>query len=250
MPEPRPAATIILLRDGARGLEVLLQRRGAGAAFMAGAHVFPGGVVDPRDREMPPSLVDDSALPRLAERVAALREAFEEAGILLATRASRPLDGTDLAAPDAIALRRRLHDRHDDADWRPWLAEGGLRLGVSSLALANRWVTPEAEPRRFDTWFFRAVCPLGQLAEHDSVEMVSSAWVRPSDALAAAARGEALVVTPTRRNLEDLVGFATAADAVADAHARGSDEPILPVLHRDGDRAWVTHPSFGRLDLR
>lgn len=248
MPDPVPArdsATVILLRDAPAGPEVFLQRRGAGASFMAGAYVFPGGVVDDTDRGMPPELVDEPGADLLAQRVAAVRELFEEAGVLLATRDGALVDGGFVTGPTTTAVRRRLHDRADPFDWRPWLAEQGLVLATGPLVLASRWVTPVVEPKRFDTWFFVVEAPTVQDADHDDVEMTDSLWARPADALAAAEAGDVFMVPPTRRNLAALVGFDRAGDAVAAAGGPGAAEPILPVIRRDDDGSvWVTHPTF------
>ncbi len=254
MAEPAPAldaATVILLRDTPDGPEVFLQRRGAGAAFMAGAYVFPGGVVDDTDRGMPPELVDDPDADLLPLRVAAVRELFEEAGVLLATRNGVLVDDEFVTGPSATAVRRRLHDRADRYDWRPWLAEQGLVLATDPLALTSRWVTPVVEPRRFDTWFFAVEAPTTQDADHDDVEMTDSVWARPADALAAAEAGEVFMVPPTRRNLAALAAFDRAADAVAAAGGPTAPEPILPVIRQDDDGSvWVTHPTFEPIRIR
>jgi 8-oxo-dGTP pyrophosphatase MutT (NUDIX family) len=251
MPPVDDAATVILLRDGPDGPEVFLQRRGAGAAFMAGAYVFPGGKVDDTDRGMPPGSVADPGADHLPLRVAALREAFEEAGVLLGTRDGSPIDGRWLASESATTARRRLHDRSDPFDWRGWLASEHIVLATDALALATRWITPEAEPRRFDTWFFRAQAPDDQDADHDDVEMTDSLWLRPAAALEAADRGSVLLVPPTRKNLEALVPFATTRAAVDDARSTGSPEPILPVIEaRDDGSVWVSHDSFDPMRVR
>lgn len=248
---PADAATVLLLRDGPAGVEVFLQRRGAGAAFMAGAYVFPGGTVEDQDRDLPASLVDVPDAPHRALRVAAIREAFEEAGVLVATRDQSPVEATWLASPGPMAVRTRLHDRTDPFDWRGWLADERLVLGVGGLVLASRWVTPEAEPRRYDTWFFVAAVPEGQEPDHDDVEMTDSLWTRPVDALAAADRGDVFMVPPTRRNLAALTDHATVADALDHTRRHGSGEPVLPIIEAKVDgTVWVTHPSFEPMRVR
>jgi 8-oxo-dGTP pyrophosphatase MutT (NUDIX family) len=251
MDQPADAATILLLRDGPDGPEVFLQRRGGGAAFMAGAYVFPGGMVDDTDRGMPPALVADPHATHLAQRVAAVREAFEEAGILLGTRAGEPIDAAWLASSSATTARRRLHDRSDRFDWRDWLTTERIVLSSDRLTLASRWITPEAEPRRYDTWFFLALAPGDQEADHDDVEMVDSFWARPTDALAAADRGEVVLVPPTRKNLEALMPFEAARAAVDGMGSPSPPEPILPVIEtREDGSVWVSHESFDPIRIR
>lgn len=214
---------------------------------MAGAYVFPGGTVEAGDRAIDNGLVDDPSAPHLPLRVAAIREAFEEAGVLLAAG----VDAARLATDEARTARRRLHDRTDAFDWTEWLAAEGLVLGVGSLGLWSRWVTPEAEPRRYDTWFFRAIAPDGQEPDHDDVEMSDSLWARPVDALAAADHGDVVLVPPTRKNLEALIGVETAEEALAATVDGGSADPILPAIERRRDgTTWVTHQSFEPVRLR
>lgn len=250
MGTPAEAATIVLLRDAVDGPEVFLQRRGAGASFMAGAYVFPGGTVDDTDRAMPPELVTTPDADDLAMRIAAIREAFEEAGILLGIRAGEPITADWLATGSAMGARTRLHDRSDPFDWRDWLAAEGVVLSTDALTTTSRWITPEAEPRRFDTWFFLARAPEGQDPDHDEVEMVDSLWARPADALADADRGRVVLVPPTRKNLEALVPFASAAEALGRA-GNPSPTPILPILDiRDNGSVWVSHESFDPIRIR
>jgi 8-oxo-dGTP pyrophosphatase MutT (NUDIX family) len=248
MSEVHPAATVLLLRDTPSGVEVFMQRRGAGAAFMAGAYVFPGGKLDPWDADPDGTLTDIPGAEDAGLRMAAVREVFEEAGVLLGTIDGVPV-GSAFLDDEAARVRSRLHDRSDAFDWRPWLAEHGVRLATSSLGLASRWVTPELEPRRFDTWFYRVDAPVGQVADHDGIEMSDSMWVTPDDVLRRADAGEVMVVPPTRRNLEALSAFATAAEA-AEA-PDGSADPILPHMEaREDGSLWVSHDSFGELRVR
>jgi 8-oxo-dGTP pyrophosphatase MutT (NUDIX family) len=251
VPPAVDAATIILLRDGSDGPEVFMLRRHAGASFMAGAWVFPGGRLEPTDSTVPTHLVDDPSAADLALRIAAVRETFEESGVLL----GRLPDGrhpspTDLAEMGAEAARARLNDRGDAWDWAEWLDAHDVVLEAGSLGFTSWWITPEAEPKRFDTRFYVAAVPAEQDARHDDIETSHSVWVTPADALAAADRGEALVVPPTRKNLEALLRFRSAAAAIDHARGTPDPDPILPVVERRGDEVWVTHPSLGSLRIR
>lgn len=202
----RDAATVMLLRDGASGIEVLLLRRHPGAAFVAGAHVFPGGAIDGSDA----SLGDPA-------RVAAVREAFEEAGVLLAA-------GPAPAAAARDTERAVLNAR--DGTFAEVVARLGVTADVDALRFVSRWVTPPGDTRRFDTRFFLAAAPTDQDPCHDDTEIVACAWWRPQHALAAAKRGEIQLILPTARNLKFLDRFATVADALAATDEADADDPV------------------------
>lgn len=248
MTPPEPAATVILLRTRQPGLEVFMVRRHAGASFMAGAYVFPGGKLEPADISFPRELLDDPATDDAELKVAAIRETFEECGVLLAhTRAGRFPTSTELEAMGSEEARARLNDRSDDWDWSEWVAANNLTLQVDRLGFLSWWITPKQEPRRFDTRFYVAAVPAEQDARHDDLETTHSAWIRPADALAVADRREALVFPPTRRNLQSLLGFGTAEEAVAAARESADPAPIMPVLEFREDGVFVVHESFGAL---
>lgn len=250
------AATILLLRDGGPGLEVLLLERHIESDFAGGALVFPGGKVDPADRELPPerfsgveparwreamgAATDEDALGLL---VAAVRETFEEADVLLATRAGRPVTDTDLAENSFVEARRRLSSREEPFDWREWLEEEDLVLDLGALALWAWWVTPKGQHKRFDTRFFVATLPPEQSAAHDDVEMTALRWSMPQAALDAQREGTMTVIYPTRRNLRTLCRHETAA-AAWDAADRGEVDQrrIEPTVVVVEDRVMVQHP--------
>jgi 8-oxo-dGTP pyrophosphatase MutT (NUDIX family) len=232
---PREAATVMLVRDAPR-LEVFMLRRNLAVEFMGGAYVFPGGAVDADDRA--PELLDrchgrddSSASTQLGLHaggmgfwVAAIREAFEEAGVLLARSAAtgRPVDLDDPSVADRLDAARRSVG----AGERPFLEvveDEDLWLDAGALHLFSHWITPAASPRRYDTWFFVAAAPEGHAYLHDDSETVGSVWIRPKDALARAERGELEIIFPTMRNLEQLARFATAGellDAVSASEPR------------------------------
>jgi 8-oxo-dGTP pyrophosphatase MutT (NUDIX family) len=196
----RPAATILLLRDGGQGLEVLMVARAREVDFASGALVFPGGRVESTDAALAPS--ED---PLGAFRVAAIREAWEESGILLA----HP-PGPDL--PPEGEFLTHLHAR-------------GLSPSHAALTPFAHWITPAHSPKRFDTHFFLAHAPQGQEAIHDGREAVEAVWVRPAHALAEAEAGRRTLVFPTRLNLMRISRYESAEAAIALAR----ETPVVTV---------------------
>jgi len=224
---PRPAATLLLLRDGSLGPEAFLLQRTRDAAFLGGAHVFPGGALDKADRDpralrRVSGLTDAEASARLAVDagglaywVAAIRECFEEAGILLAEgEDGRPVDAARAAA--LAHYRGPLHA--GKLAFHEFLEKERLLLRGGELAYFGHWVTPPARARRFDTRFFLAAAPESQAGAHDGTELVASQWLRPLEAIEREARGEIQLVFATKNTLADLVRFARAKDALE--HAR------------------------------
>lgn len=207
---PRPAATLILLRPSAGGPEVLMLQRTQSAAFLGGAYVFPGGSLDPQDSD--PRLLkrvlgrtEDEANARLgvaagglAYYVAAVRESFEEAGVLLAQESK----GDFVTAERAASLMR-----YRDQPFNEFLEQEDLFIPVDALAYYGHWITAPGRARRFDTRFFVALAPEGQEGSHDANETVHHMWVRPSDALERGARGEIELVFATQHSLKDLGRF-------------------------------------------
>jgi 8-oxo-dGTP pyrophosphatase MutT (NUDIX family) len=230
----RFAATLIVLRDGAAGLEVLMLRRAEKEGDQnSGASVFPGGGVDPQDRllhaccEAPDDVTASQrlALPAggLDFYVAAIRECFEEAGLLFASEADgRPVALDALPEAELTALRATTEE--GAASLRGLCAERGWRLAVDRLAYFAHWLTPPGMPRRFDTRFFVARAPGRQQARPDGRETVEHFWLRPAEALDPA-RGLRLM-NVQRRVLEQLAAFGSAEECVA--HARGL--PQIPLV--------------------
>jgi len=240
---PRPAATVILVRPATqRGLCVYMTRRSAKSRFMPEVHVFPGGAVDPEDRDVVAQgrIVGAAHGPAAELTVAALRELFEEAGILIASDARG-----NLVALDDGELAALRAERAAGAPFAELLARHALRLDARELAYYSNWVTPERERIRFDAHFFLARAPEKQIARADAVEVHDGEWIAPADALARAARGEFAIIFPTRMHLERLAAFDD-VDALF-AHARERVvRPVMPVEREDGaiafaseaDRAW------------
>ena len=210
---PRPAATLALLRDSPGGPEVLMLQRTQSAVFLGGAYVFPGGSLDtsdtdPRVVQRVKNLPGDN--PPLAYWIAAIRECFEESGILLAC------DGEgQLIAPE----RAHALAAHRNRPFIELLEEHHLYIPAGELGYIGHWVTTPGRTRRFDTRFFVALAPPGQEAAHDATETVHTLWIRPSEALERAARGEIELVYATKHTLGELKPFATAADAMRHVRA-------------------------------
>jgi 8-oxo-dGTP pyrophosphatase MutT (NUDIX family) len=254
----RPAATVMLVRDGADGLEVFMLQRTHGASFARGQYVFPGGKVDDADHgevfEPICDGLDDAPASKLlgldhgglAWLVAAIRECFEEAGVLLA----RPVDGDDVIRFDDPAVAERFNEaRHQVYDGSLSLAElctrERLMLMVDRMHLVDHWITPVGERRRFDTRFFVARAPEAQEPLHDDGETIASLWVRPDEALRMWKDGELQMFPPTVMSLRFLQPHATAEAAMAAAEAVGVPPPILPKvqLDDDGNVAGVIRPD-------
>jgi 8-oxo-dGTP pyrophosphatase MutT (NUDIX family) len=207
----RDAATVAVLRDAPAGLEVYMLQRSSAAVFSPSAHVFPGGALDDDDRDEAMQqwcgpINRDHAVP-LAYFVAAIRESFEEAGLLLACGA----DGEIVRLDDPeVHERFALHRKAMHAGQRSFGAvcdEEGLVLAVDRLVPFGHWVTPKGAPRRFDTRFFATRAPEHQEASSDEIETTSGLWIRPIDALRANDRDEIELILPTRRSLEMLSEF-------------------------------------------
>lgn len=234
---PRDSATVVVVREAAGGLEVFCVLRHAKSGFLGGAVVFPGGKVDEADalaewdalagplHPRAASFAGPTGAPRTSSpralAVAAARELVEEAGILPAVGAAgaRPME------PEIAALRATLGGGFAAA-----LRAQGLRLALDALVPFARWVTPEAESRRFDARFFLMRLPEGQQGSHDEHEVTGSFWATPAQVLADFERGKVMLVPPTTRTLELLASAPTWAAAVALAE----QQSLLPVMPRFG----------------
>jgi 8-oxo-dGTP pyrophosphatase MutT (NUDIX family) len=257
---PRDAATVMLLRPaqggaGAlAGVEVLMLRRVAAMKFAPGAYVFPGGSVDPADYDAPvgwhgPDPAEFGArLGASAEMAralvcAAVRETFEEAGVLLA---GAPGGGpvADPSGPSWEADRAALVA--GDVTLAELLSRRGLVLRADLLVPWARWITPEGEPRRFDARFFAAALPAGQVATGHAAESDRTAWLRPAAAIAAARAGEMSMLPPTATTLNDFAVAVAAAgeDAVAEILGRRPViDPVVPRLVLEDGHAWLYVPD-------
>lgn len=242
---PRPAATVMTLRERAEGYEILMLRRNLRSDFVGGAYVFPGGGVDAADAVADEFVVgssDEEASRRLdvpsggrAYYVASLRELFEEAGLLVACDdAGVPVRFSDPADVRRMGAHRRAVNA-GEATFFDVLASEGLRLDLRGLEYVAHWITPVGPPRRYDTRFFVTVAPEDQVATHDDDETVANRWLRPADALAAHDRGEFEMLLPTVRNLESIDGFPDAAAVLDHARSLASVPCVEPrIVERDG----------------
>ncbi len=223
----RPAATVMLVRDTDLGPEVFMLRRNPASDFVAGAMVFPGGAVDPGDSDesLVPfcaGLTDPDAsevldLPAggLAFWVAAIRETFEEAGVLLAYDQHGDVVRFD---DPGIGGRFSEHRRLVDSGLLPiggLCADEQLTLACDTIHYVSHWVTPVGPSRRYDTRFFIARAPEAQVGAHDNRETVASLWVRPQDALSRAKAGDLDIIMPTASNLEWVEAFDSVDDLMA-----------------------------------
>ena len=215
---PRPAATVVLVRDGADGVEVFMLQRDPALTFGGGAHVFPGGSVDRADRSARlQRLVHDRDEARASRRlglgsgglaywIAGIRECFEEAAVLFARDAQGRLLGSGTAHDDELeAARQRLIAGEDE--FAEFCESRQLALAASELCYLSHWITPEAVPKRFDTRFFIAVAPPGQAARACQQETVAHTWVSPEAAIERSRAGEMELMFPTRKTLESLSGY-------------------------------------------
>ncbi|MFE5914423.1 NUDIX hydrolase [Streptomyces wedmorensis] len=254
---PRRAATVLLLRDAEAGPDVHMLRRRASMAFAGGAYAYPGGGVDPRD-EQPvrwagPSLdewagrlgLDDPAQAQ-AVVCAAVRETFEEAGVLLAGETADTVVG-DTTGEEWERDREALVAR--ELSFADFLDRRGLVLRSDLLGAWARWITPEFEQRRYDTWFFVAALPAGQRTRDVSGEADRTVWIRPAEAAAGYDRGELMMMPPTISTLRTLEPYGTAAEALA--AAGGQDmAPVLAQARLEGDElvlSWPGHEEFTKI---
>lgn len=229
----RTAATVVLLRPSPTGLQVYALRRRATMVF-GGVYAFPGGSVDPADG--PPDARPDwpqrLGLPETQARAvvgAAVREVFEETGVLLA-------DGGD--APDE---KDRLRLVRRETTLTQVLTRRGLRLRDDLLAPWSRWITPEFEPRRFDTYFFVVALPDGQQPRDVSGEADRTTWITPADALAGYADGTLTMLPPTVATLRDLAGYRLIDEITAASAGRDVTRPVVPRIELTPDGGARLH---------
>mgnify|MGYP001607129830 CR=1 FL=1 len=262
---PRDAATVILLRDRTEGpYEVFLMRRHRNQVFMGGAFVFPGGRLDDADADPEIAactsgfraadakrLLQETDLPEaiaLGLFVAAIRETFEEAGVLLARDARGSV--VDLSAPETAArfssYRLELHEE------RLTLAElvrrEGLVFAPDLLIPYAHWITPETESRRFNTRFFLARLPEGQIPVHDRMELTESSWMTPAFALAENEAGRIILMPPTLKTIEELLSFSHTAQLFAAARSQRIGT-ILPEAFRTADGFGIRLPHDSEYTL-
>ncbi|HEV2427616.1 MAG TPA: hypothetical protein VGS61_05310 [Acidimicrobiales bacterium] len=257
-PTVRPAATVLALREGPVGPEVLMVRRNLNSDFVGGAYVFPGGALDPSDASAGSASrsrgCDDATASAtlglgeggLAYLVAGARELFEEAGVLLAVDESGAPATLDDEARWAANRAARNDGREAFADL---LEREGLYLDLSGFAYLAHWVTPVGPPRRFDTRFFCVAAPPGQHGAPDAGETVASVWIRPADALAGVERGDFDMIFPTIRTLESISAATSVDEVLMFARDQGPVTRHEPrIVERDGAIAILLPGDDGYAD--
>ena len=262
----RPAATVLII-DERPDLQVLMLKRNARSIFVGDMWVFPGGAVDPEDAsaeadETVDGLTDDEASAALSLEsggiafwVAALRETFEEAGILLARRLG-DRDLIDLSPPDVEHRFEQYRDgvNAGEVDFIETVRGEGLNLDGRGVHYVSRWVTPMGPPRRYDARFFLTAMPAGQIPLHDNDEAVHHEWLRPADAIDMNETGEMLMMTPTISMLHRLATFDSVEAAMASAElATTADEEEVRIhfgIEGPHRIAFATDPGYHDADPR
>ncbi|HEX7928878.1 MAG TPA: hypothetical protein VF678_14880 [bacterium] len=249
---PRPASTLVLMRDPPQGgpPELLVMERSASADFAAGAYVFPGGGLEAPDQSPEAVRLSPGLVPALAGQtlgsatsdaealgyyVAAIRETFEESGILL----GRPGPGQAASTAAAVA-QARAQMNQGALSFLDWMAREGWVLSTEQLVYFAHWVTPEAVPKRFDTRFFLAAAPQGMEAAHDAQEVVSHRWITAEAALEAWRQKRIHMIEPTVKNLEKLAEFPSTQAALQGLRGKPVTR-IMPklVVNAQGKRVIV-----------
>ena len=253
---PLPAATVTLVRDGAQGLEVLMMKRNLKSAFVPGRYLFPGGSVDPSDGLADiyarcVGLTDAAASKRLglesgglAYWVAAIRESFEESGLLLAHGENGKLVAHQQAAELA---QHRKAVAAGELPFDTLLRDAGLTLEVSALVYFAHWITPPGAPRRYDTRFFVAHAPAGQEPVHDNEEMIESVWMSPREGVERHKAGTFKLMTPTIHTLKLFAKYETVDALLAAMRALPNVPRIAPRIDQNGRRVLPGEPGYDEL---
>ncbi len=251
-----PSATVTLVRNAPGGMEVLMMRRNLQSAFVPGMYVFPGGGLDSADLLFKNnglcSCLDDAAASAvlrvaadgLAYWAAAIREAFEESGLLLARDHAGELV---MLSDAAVAARFNEHRRRLNAgavDFAELLRVENLQLAADQLTYFAHWITPVGMPRRYDTRFFMAEAPAGQEPFQDEQETIAAEWVGPGVALSRHRRGEFDMRTPTVRTLETFADYANVANLRQALGEKHEVRTMLPRIGRDGERILPGEPGY------
>lgn len=239
----KPAATILLLRDDPE-FEVLMVKRHHQIDFASGALVFPGGKSHAGDHDL--AWADhalgfgDHDAEQRGLRIAAIREVFEEAGILLGLRG----DGSAIGG-EAAPLEVRAKVDAGELAFLDVVRELGVSIDLNALTIFARWITPPLTPKRFDTWFYAAVAPDDQLAACDGRETVDAEWISPKEVLRLADAGERKVIFPTRMNVQLLAEAQSADDCVTRANGRPLVTVEPQIQDRPGGKVLVLPPDAG-----
>lgn len=253
---PRPAATVTLVRDAPNGFEVLMMQRNFQSVFMPGMHVFPGGAVDPHDSSeqiaaLCIGLNDIDASRKLgitsgglAYWIAAIRESFEEAGILLACN-----DQGEIVTLDDAVRAERFHSyrsrvEHGEHPLSDMLRNEGLQLPLHQMVYFSHWITPAGAPRRYDTRFFVAAAPAAQKPLHDNRETINHVWVNPAQALSLNKQKKFDMRTPTVHTLRLFAEHDSVASLMKGLQALGDIPVIEPRIAKSGRRVLPGDPEY------
>ncbi|GGY86029.1 MBL fold metallo-hydrolase [Marinobacter zhanjiangensis] len=250
----RPAATLAITRDSDEGLQVLLMQRTWDASFMPGFYVFPGGAVDESDQRCAPYVTggDDSSVSHDMSigiggshyMIAAIRESFEEAGVLLALD-----EQGNTLPPEHPVFRERDGMIAGDQTLAALCHQHGLTLPLDRVAYLAHWITPPGPPRRFDTRFFVAAMPEGQQPDHDRVETIDHIWLTPQQAMEEHRQGTRLFASPTLRTLRIIAGFDTTEAIIRHARSQPPEPaPDKPWPARRQDKPVSVEPGTGPFD--
>ena len=242
---PAPSATVLLLKDDGESLKVFMVVRNSGFEFAGGALVFPGGRVDLSD-----SITDSNVFApgfnqfsreEVSNRVCAIRETFEEAGILLARdRLTSKMLNNERCLELVSNYREAIHS--GDITFKDMLIKEGLELVLESLVPYAHWITPERSSKRFDTWFYAVRTPEGQLGAHDEIESVESMWITPKEAIDGGNSGYFKLVFATKMNLRRIENLNSVSETLKFA-MRSKIVAIEPKVEREGNRIIFSIPK-------
>ncbi len=242
---PAPSATVLLLKDDGESFKVFMVVRNSGFEFAGGALVFPGGRVDSAD-----SIMDSNVLApgfhqfsreEISNRVCAIRETFEEAGILLARdRATSEMLNSDRCLDLVSSYREAIHS--GDIKFKDMLIKEGLELALGSLVPYAHWITPARSSKRFDTWFYAVRTPEGQLGAHDEIESVESMWITPKEAIDGGNTGYFKLVFATKMNLKRIENLNSVSESLKFA-MRSKIVAVEPTVEREGDKIIFSIPE-------
>ncbi len=251
-----PSATVTIVRDAPGGIEVLMMRRNLKSGFVPGMYVFPGGGLDDADLSFKNNnlcnCLDDAvasatlgvATGGLAYWAAAIREAFEESGLLLARNSAGKIITLDEARTAARFDEHRRQLNAGTVDFPALLQAEGLQLAADQLTYFAHWITPVSAPRRYDTRFFMAEAPAGQQPFQDERETIAAEWVSPGAALSRHQRGEFEMRTPTVRTLETFSDFQNVTNLRSGLKKNGDVRAVLPRIGKDGQRILLGEPGY------
>lgn len=253
---PMPSATVTIVRDSAQGIEVLMMRRNLKSGFVPGMYVFPGGGLDDTDLSFKNNglcnCLDDAlasavlgvAADGIAYWAAAIREAFEESGLLLARdQGGRMITLNDTQTAARFDAHRRLLNA-GNLDFEALMKAEGLQLAADHLTYFAHWITPVTAPRRYDTRFFMAEAPEGQEPCQDERETIAATWINPAAALDLHRRGEFEMRTPTVRTLETFADCASVASLRRSLGEKRDVRAQLPRIAKDGRRILPGEPGY------